>query len=432
MANSIDPNKRQQILNELLLGEMTQIQIAVKYEVGEKTVRRIKKKYIKDVHPAVKKIEKKIEKEVSSDKCSITTKSLDIRTVDEALEQSDIDLIVWEVDRSKVNSWEVTMNTESGPQTYTNYQVSVWLKKKKNQVQAIETLLQKIGKNSPICPKIPYSEIEDGKERQLEVNIMDPHLGLHCYTPQSDLTWSLEECEQTVMAMLDKLLENSQKFGPFEKIIFPLGNDFLHADNVFGTTTAGTHQPECDSWHEVFCRGQELAIAMIEKMKEIAPVKVIVVPGNHDRQTSFVMGKLISAYYRNDENIEVDDSASPYKFHHYGVNLIGLEHGHSVKPIIRLGTLMANECRDVWAQTVYREWHVGDQHRKGSSKPNTLEEQGVSIEYLPGLTPPNEWHRLKSYNWQKRAAMSFVWDKHAGPIARLQVNIDSYTGKIMK
>jgi hypothetical protein len=34
-----------------------------------------------------------------------------------------------------------------------------------------------------------------------------------------------------------------------------------------------------------------------------------------------------------------------------------------------------------------------------------MEEQGGSVEYLPGLTPPNEWHRIKSFNWQKRAGM---------------------------
>ena len=92
---------------------------------------------------------------------------------------------------------------------------------------------------------------------------------------------------------------------------------------------------------------------------------------------------------------------------------------------------MANECRDIWQETVYREWHLGDQHRKGSAKPSMHEEQGVSVEYMPGLVVPNEWHRLKSYNWQKRGALAFVWDKTAGPIARLQVNINSYTGKIM-
>ncbi len=108
------------------------------------------------------------------------------------------------------------------------------------------------------------------------------------------------------------------------------------------------------------------------------------------------LGRLLAAYCHSDASVSVDASANPYKFHHYGVNLIGFDHGHSIRETVRLAALMANECRDVWGQTVYREWH-----------------------------------RIKSYNWQKRGGMAFVWDHDAGPICRLQVNVSSYTGQIM-
>ena len=100
---------------------------------------------------------------------------------------------------------------------------------------------------------------------------------------------------------------------------------------------------------------------------------------------------------------------------------------------VRLPGLMANECPEDWAETKhgYREWHLGDQHRKGTGKPSFMEEQGVSVEYLPGLVAPNEWHKLKAFNWQKRAGTAFVWDYSAGPIARNQVNIDRYLNKLM-
>ena len=34
--------------------------------------------------------------------------------------------------------------------------------------------------------------------------------------------------------------------------------------------------------------------------------------------------------------------------------------------------------------SAFGKWHLGDQHRKGSSKTSMLEEQGVSVEFLPG------------------------------------------------
>ena len=326
----------------------------------------------------------------------------------------------------------MTAFTDGVPTTVTNYQVSIWLKRKKADVTSIETLLQQIKSNSPVCKKIVRPKIikKDAK-RELEVSIMDPHFGLHILS-ESNNSWSFDKCETMIMTMLDEIIVQAKKFGKYERVIFPFGNDFLHVDNLQGTTTRGTNQPEAASFHEMFIRGQNLAINMVEKLKTVAPVKILVIPGNHDKQTAFSMGRLLGAYYHNDNNVEIDDSPTPYKFHRFGVNLLGFEHGHAVKPAIRLAALMANEAKDDWADTVYREWHLGDQHRKASAKPSTFAEQGVSIEYLPGLTPPNEWSNSHGYNWQKRAVMAFVWDYTAGPLARLQVNIDSYTGEIMK
>jgi hypothetical protein len=93
---------------------------------------------------------------------------------------------------------------------------------------------------------------------------------------------------------------------------------------------------------------------------------------------------------------------------------------------------MANETRlNHWQNARYCEWHLGDQHRKGSGRPTAMTEQGVGIEFLTGLTPANEWHRIKTFNWQPRGAVAYIWDHDSGPEARLHVNLDSYTGKPM-
>jgi hypothetical protein len=370
----------------------------------------------------------------------LTLRSKTIRTLDSALAEANVDQAVWEVERYVVNKWDCVAKVATGYREEREehleatelWQVKVWLRRKKPEVRSLETLLEQLATGGPRVPKLHRQAKRVKHRRELEYSPMDPHLGMKAYTPAADLTWSIEETEEMSLAMTDDILEASSLYAPFERILVVLGNDYMHADNVFHTTTAGTGQPEAESWHHVYVRAELLGIAMIDRLKQVAPVKVIVVPGNHDRQSAFTLGRVWQAYYHNDRNVEVDCSASPYKFHHYGVNLLGFEHGHSVNAN-RLAALMANETRlKGWSEARYCEWHLGDQHRKGSGKPSTFEEQGVSVEYLPGLTPPNEWHRLKGFNWQKRAGMAFVWDHDRGPIARLQVNIDSYTGKIME
>ena len=183
---------------------------------------------------------------------------------------------------------------------------------------------------------------------------MDPHYGMMCYQGDSDHSWDLEKCEQLCMWSIDQLLADAEKYGPFEEIVFPFGNDFLHHDNLEHTTTRGTPQPEGVSFLYAYERAIQLAVTMVERMAEVAPVKIIQVSGNHDQVAAFTLGHVLNAYYRNDPNVEVDVSPSPYKFWRFGTNLLGLDHGHHIKAP-RLAGLMAHECRDVWAETTFRE-----------------------------------------------------------------------------
>lgn len=166
-------------------------------------------------------------------------------------------------------------------------------------------------------------------------------------------------------------------------------------------------------------------------MKEIAPLRIVQISGNHDRLSTFTLGHCLECYYWHDKNVIVEVSPSPYKFWKYGVNLVGLDHGHSRK-MERLAGIMAQETRtNGWVDARYCEWHLGDQHRKGSGKLCVLAEVGVGVEFLPGLVPANEWHKIKTFNWQPRAGTGYVWDYHTGPDVRLSCNLDSYTGKPM-
>jgi hypothetical protein len=298
---------------------------------------------------------------------------------------------------------------------------------------AIEKLLDELKTVSPIIP-LRFPKDIPGR-RMLEISIVDPHIGMQCFRNGADEDYNLTIARYRYLGAVQRLVKAAEVYGPFEQILFPFGNDYLHAEPMNAgkgsgnATTSGTLQPEMMDWYEAYEFGERLLRETLSYLSEVAPVEALQIPGNHDSISSFTIGRVMAAYFHNDANVNVDASPSSYKFKEYGCNLIGFEHGHSIAPI-RLASLMANECPDAWARTKggYREWHLGDQHRKGSAKPSMLEEQGVSVEYLPSLVAPNTWHREKSFNWQKRGAMAWVWDREAGPVARLQVNLNSVTG----
>jgi len=358
-----------------------------------------------------------------TNKWDVESKSDKAVTVDDVIARTGIDTSVWSVDRVVTNESDQ------------NYQIKVWFRRKVPQKveDTIAPLLERLKKASPKTPFI--NKISPKKlphRHSLEPCIMDPHYGLRCFADGADMDYSPEDCAGMVLSVLDEIIRLAEPYAPFEGVFMPLGNDFFHTDNVYGSTTKGTVQPEGESFVHTFIGGEALAIEMVDKLKVLAPVSVYMIPGNHDRVASFLLGRVLKAYYHKDKNVTVDAGPAPFKFHQYGTNLIGYEHGSSI-PQVRYAALMANECPEGWLASKHghREWHCGDQHRKGSSKPSALEEQGVSVEYLPGLAAPNEWHKLKAFNWQKRAAMGFVWDHSAGPVARLQVNIDRYINALM-
>lgn len=331
------------------------------------------------------------------------------------------------------NSW--TQQDEDGP--FVAHQAKGSFAPPRPQQRLMEDLLEEIKASSPIRPRNIPAQNERG-ERMLEISIVDPHFGLQCFRGQSDEDYDLAIAAYRYMGAVQRLVRAASIYGPFDKILFPFGNDYIHAEpmpsgkgEAYGTTS-GVSQPEMVDWYETYRYGERTLRETLTYLSEIAPVEALVVMGNHDKNTTYTIGRVMNAYFHNDENVNVDCSPDPYKFVEWGCNLIGFEHGHNVAQV-RLAALMANEAAQAWARTEggYREWHLGDQHRKGSAKPSMLEEQGVSVEFLPSLVAPNTWHRAKSFNHQKRGAMAWVWDKEAGPIARLQVNINSLTGEFM-
>ncbi len=369
----------------------------------------------------------------------VTVKSLHVKTLPDLLRETGVDLSIWEVDRWEANSWEVTIGAKNAgtgkSETYTNFQVKAWFKRIAPEVLAFEDLVNRLKSASPVVPYIarPLLKKTGVVRRELEVSLQDIHLGMRTYKGDSDFDWTPDDCERMTMDILERLLAASKVHGPFERILFPFGSDYLHSDNIYNTTTKNTPQPECDAFRNNMLRGEVLAIRMVERLKEEAPVKVLSVPGNHDFHASMSLGRTLKAYYHNDENVEVDAGPSPYRFHKFGVNLIGFNHGSAIKSGLRLAGLMANETRQIgWADALYCAWHLGHGHRKGTPNPSFMEEQGVSVEYLPSICPANSWHRNKALNFQIRGGVTFVWDKSSGPIATLATHINSYTGEIME
>lgn len=210
---------------------------------------------------------------------------------------------------------------------------------------------------------------------------------------------------------------NVSKIYNVDKFLIPIGNDIFNTDNIHYTTTAGTPQKNNSHWHEMFHVAWTAIVRSINYLVETAPVEIVIVQGNHDYQSSVHLGEVLKAYFHNNDKVVVHNKvAEPRKYIQFGNTLIGYTHGDKEKPQ-DLPLIMATEVPALFAESKFREWHIGHLH-----KHSLQSYRGVKVEVLPSLVGTDEWHKQMGYDSLKEGIVK-VYDFHEGPIADFKIRI---------
>lgn len=253
------------------------------------------------------------------------------------------------------------------------------------------------------------------RDTALEINIPDLHIGKLAWGKETgedyDIKIAIERYKTAVNELLSRV--NTVRL---EKIILPVGNDMINIDNKANTTTGGTPQ-SCDSrFGKMFQTAKELLIDTIDQLSQIAPVEVIVVPGNHDTVAMFTLGEVLDAWYHNDKNVTITNTHRPRKYLQYGSNLVMYCHGHNEK-LQDLGIICATEQPQLWAATKFRRVHVGHFHHSKQIKFTDVQEYpGFTVKVLNSLSANDAWHAEKGY-MSLKGAEAFLYHRDKGLIA---------------
>ena len=113
-------------------------------------------------------------------------------------------------------------------------------------LQSIEEL---ISKYSPKYPSIDYPNRQNG--HLLIINPADVHIGKYADASETGKEYNVEIAKNRVREGVKGILRNAEGY-PIERILFCIGNDILHTDNVHNTTTKGTAQDVDGKWHKHF------------------------------------------------------------------------------------------------------------------------------------------------------------------------------------
>jgi hypothetical protein len=363
-------------------------------------------------------------------------------SLEEFLAQWKVDTEVWEVERFEVNHYEshtklrrydtkfVTKagyaRLEDQHKTVPLWQIKAKLVRRKAYLEAkaaVEGLLEML-KNNPLKYTPIKRKLLTERPLLLEVDLFDLHYGKLTWDEESGTNFDIKIAEEMFMSAIEKIIQQSAKWhGQVDRIVFPVGNDFFNTDNKFGTTTSGTPQQEDTRWTKTLQLGTELILKAINRLRQVAPVDIVIMPGNHDEQRVVQLGITLQFALQTFDDVTVNNSSRSRKYYEYGKCLIGFSHGRGIKPA-RLMQMMATDEPQMWARTVYREWHLGDiHHKKEVELVGTEEHAGMTVRYLRSLSATDVWHDMQGYAHNVRAAEAFLWDKEDGLIAQFAANL---------
>lgn len=341
-----------------------------------------------------------------------------ITTLDQLLEACAVDLQRWQVERYMVNKWEVGAKTDDGDIVIEPlFQVKAWLKP--NAAAPVEDgLARYIERIAARAQKLPAPRYNlDAGEYLVVPSMFDAHFNKR----SADGAYTIERAAADFCAVADAAAARIRALSmPVERILFPAGNDALHADNLQGTTTDGTQLETAAEQRDAVDAVIEAYEYAIRRFAEVAPVDVIVVESNHDRYSMHWLGKVIEAMFKRAPHIKVDATHGPRKYYRYGATLIGLEHGDKVKPR-DLAALMAGEAPHLWAATRYREWLRGHVHHSASMFYPITSDSGVTARVIPAMCPPDEYHILRGFVGSHRAAEVLYYHREYGPAGSFPV-----------
>lgn len=344
-----------------------------------------------------------------------------VKTVKEALLKGEVDEAIWEVDRFVLNSWEVGMRVKIGKEerivTSPLWQVKVWLRRKvaKCIEEASNALIKRMMEHSPKILTVRRSKPHQDPT-MLEISPFDVHFGKLAWRGEVGEDYDLKIAERIFRETFESVLSMAD-LSRVEKILIPIGNDFLHVDNAHQTTGNDTPQDVDGRYPKMIEIATMALVNAVEMCRQVAPVDLIWVPGNHDPRTSWHVAHFLSAWFRNSKGVTVDTNATPRKYVEYGCTLLGFTHGNEEKRN-DLPLIMAGEKKEAWARCRLHEWHIAHFHKRHETHHSASDTFGpVVVRTLPSMSGADLWHFKKGFVNGPRGAESYLFSKKDGLLA---------------
>lgn len=358
----------------------------IKYETWSRSIRRVRAEF---------------EMQGKSTALGNALEPFEVDTEGKSTLYHDVDPAKWQPDSLVTNTWGAPNNA--------NQQVKVRykLREELSPEDFAEGFKQA---TKEYRPTVPDDYQEDAKtELTAEVCLFDFHMGRGSWN-------SIEDAEHTYMEALSDLFRGLYSH-EFNKIIFPIGNDFLDWDNWYKTTTAGTPMRGSDPPDKVVKAGLLLLVKAIDFISIYGEVDVVLIPGNHDWMYSFMLSMMLSSWYRESNRVVVDTELDDWKFRTGPEWLLAVTHGkhpdskRSMKPE-ELAAMLPLKAPELWGPNQYREVQTGHLHHKQRGfVPIAVDEMATIVRRIGSLAKQDSFEKVNNYVSNREAELIIFDDR---------------------
>jgi len=319
---------------------------------------------------------------------------------DFVLQAHGFDPEIWKILDLTNNYWQGMKNIKAGGGSMALYQSKLRVRPLTGELtlEGIDKFFEDLPGMKVESPKTPNLYSPNGL--MLEIALADIHFALEPNKLESDV---IERFQFIVMDIVRRIQSMNIKI---EKIIVPGLGDILHFDTAGQTTTKGTQIDAKLNHQEMLKLACRMLIWAYDTLSQFAPVEAFILPGNHDKMSSYFLATALNYNFQNDPTVDMIVEEHSRTWREWGTVLLGFAHGDFAKP--RLAKWLHVEAREAWGRTTWSEIHVAHKHHQ-----ITIEDNGVILRHLPTITPDDKWHYDRGFVGAQRATMSFLWDKEA-------------------
>ena len=295
-----------------------------------------------------------------------------------------------------------------------------WVKTRESSApDLVEALRATFAEYDGAAPALPMPE--NCEDDVLTVYLIpDLHLGMYAWAAETGADYDVKIATKIATDSLHHLVSQSR---PSRHAIVLVLGDFFHANDQKNVTPGSGHQLDVDTrYASVYRSGCDLLariVDMVAAKHEQTELKVL--PGNHDPDAAVTLGVALSMFYSREDRITVNLSPGVTWYRRFGQNLLGANHGHTMKTAEIMAGAMAVDCREDWGATIHRFIWTGHLHHE-----KIKEALGVRVETLSSPAARDAWNAASGYR-SNRALQGITVHRDRGEIGRHRVNISGAT-----